>query len=241
MLAFDHRGQDSLFSAAIGQSESIPNPGSTDRRGDFEGRNPMRTVDDPSKGGQSLPWADLQQYDRELRVKEEAIDRLEGELKRLRAEHWVDPRTGLHTPAFFHSRLKEEVLRSERYRHFVSIVLLHVDSGPESTTRRLEDAFRVFAEEARAGAIRRTDICAVFRRRQIAIVLPEVDRAGAESAAQRHRALLPSPQHKLYHGVVCYPRDASTPERLLERLGEVSDVLARDTERRIDAGTQPIT
>lgn len=176
-----------------------------------------------------LDWPEIGRYDRLLRKGEERIFRLEREVRLLESEQMIDSATGLYTAAFFHERLKQEFVRSERYRHFLTVLLLHFDAGNGHSTQSIHHEIRSFAREILGGSARRSDILALYRKRQIAIILPEIDREDAETVSERYRSMFPCMKNRLYHGTIGYPEDATSLEGLLDRIGEESENLARDT------------
>lgn len=176
-----------------------------------------------------LDWPEIGRYDRLLRQGEERIYHLERKVRLLESEQMIDPATGLYTAAFFHERLKQEFVRSERYRHFLSVLLLHFDSGNGHSTQSIHQEIRLFGREVLDGSVRRSDVLALYRKRQVAIILPEIDREGAETVSERYRSMFPCFRDRLYHGTIGYPEDVTSLEALLDRLGEVSENLARET------------
>ena len=65
---------------------------------------------------------ELSLYDKRLRENEELIAKLQDDLSYLQNEVIFDPETRIYSPSYFHVRLQEEIVRSERYRHFLSLV-----------------------------------------------------------------------------------------------------------------------
>lgn len=181
-------------------------------------------------------WKELERYNRELREREETIYSLSEKLSdlkerlvRIEGDSIIDPRTELFSSAFFHTRLKEEVIRSERYRHFLSIILIHLDPDSTFSTQHVTEEIKSFGREVTDGLTRRTDILTHFRKRQIAVILPETDRGGAQFVADRYLTIFPTHNHRLKRGVISFPEDASNNEMLLMLLDELSNNLARGT------------
>ena len=69
-------------------------------------------------------FQELSIYDKRLREHEEQIAQLQDELQLLQHEVIYDQDTRIHSPSYFHVRLQEEIIRSERYRHFLSLILV---------------------------------------------------------------------------------------------------------------------
>jgi GGDEF domain-containing protein len=152
---------------------------------------------------------------------------LHGELERSKRDSIHDPVTSLFSPAYFHTRLQEEILRSERYRHFLSLILIHVDLKQGGDTDQLARALRQIGMEMISGLTRRTDIVALYRKRQIIIMLPETDTRGAELLVCRYETMFPNNGRRLYYSVLVYPKDASNIELVLNRLQNISTNLFR--------------
>src|SRR5688572_13867202 len=122
---------------------------------------------------------ELAVYNTRLREYEEQLVQLNDEVQRLRHETIHDPDTSLYSNVYFHNRLQEEIIRSERYRHFLSMILIHVELKNLHSTQELNRELRKIGMELMAGLARRTDIIALYRKRQMVIMLPETDPRGA--------------------------------------------------------------
>lgn len=173
---------------------------------------------------------ELAVYDQRLRESEEHIARLQDELQYLQNEAIYDPETRIHTPAYFHVRLQEEIVRSERYRHFLSLVLIHVSVKNNQSTQQISREIQKIGAELMAGLTRRIDVVALYRRRQMVIVLPETDPRGAQTLLMRYQAMFPNNGRRLNYSVLCYPNDASNLELVLTQLQERSEDLFRHAQ-----------
>ena len=158
---------------------------------------------------------------------EQYIRRLEQEMQRLQKEAIHDRETALFTSAYFHARLQEEIVRSERYRHFLSLVLVHLELNYSHSTHQLNQELGRLGHEMMTGMTRRSDTVALYRRQQMIIMLPETDGRGAAQLLERYRMTFPSNGRALTFSVVTFPRDASNLEMVLNRLQEASDDLYR--------------
>lgn len=173
----------------------------------------------------------LSLYNTELRQKDEQIYFLKQDLQRLEKDAIIDPRTELYSTAFFYARLKEEVARSERYRHFFSVVIAHVEPSPADSTGNVTQAIRVIGREIGMTLTRQTDIIATLGRTQLVILLTETDRSGADALLSRIKSLNDPRDRPVYYGVLAFPEDASNVEMVLAQLEEISNRLERNTLR----------
>lgn len=110
--------------------------------------------------------------------------------RRLRELASTDPLTGLANQRAFQERLTEEVSRSSRYGHPLSLVLLDLDRFKRVNDRhghQVGDA--VLAEVARrlAGLARTGDLAARVGGEEFACLLPDTDSDGALALAERIR------------------------------------------------------
>jgi GGDEF domain-containing protein len=170
----------------------------------------------------------LSEYQSKLQFCEQQIDTLQGELQRLRNESIHDEETHLFSSAYFYARLQEEILRSERYRHFFSLVLLHVDFNDNYSPPQITHELQRIGRELTLGLSRRTDIVAMYRKRQMILMLPETDPRGVTILLQRCQAMFPSNGSRLVCSALTYPNDASNIELVLNRLQELSEKMFRN-------------
>jgi GGDEF domain-containing protein len=177
--------------------------------------------------GEASLHPQLSDFQRRLRESEEIAIRLRGELEETRSDTIHDHDTALYSAAYFHTRLQEEILRSERYRHFLSLILVHVDLKDSSSTQQVTHALRQMGMELVSGLTRRTDIVALYRKRQMIVMLPETDVRGAKLLVHRYETMFPSNGRQLSYSVLSYPHDASNIELVLTRLQDMSENLFR--------------
>lgn len=170
---------------------------------------------------------ELAVYDKRLRESEEVSARLLDQIQQLQSESIFDPETRIHSPSYFHTRLQEEIGRSERYRHFLSLILVHISIKNNQSTHQVSREIRQVGAELMMGLTRRSDVVALYRRRQMIILLPETDPRGAETLVLRYQAMFPSNGRRLSYAVLNYPNDASNLEMALNRLQELSEDLFR--------------
>ncbi len=174
---------------------------------------------------QSQSSEELRQYDNLLRKQEESIFFLRRDLKRLQKETIVDPKTELFSSAYFHSSLRNEMLRSERYRHFMTLAVLHLVSRSQTSTNQLTRQIRRIGQQASASLIRRTDTLAEFGKGQVALILPETERTGAEIVIDRLGPIVRNDEYDFRFSILSYPEDASNVEMMLTRIENVAEEL----------------
>lgn len=177
--------------------------------------------------GEMPPAELLSDYERRVRESDEALLRLRSELDQSRGDSIHDFETALYSPAYFHTRLQEEILRSERYRHFLSLILVHVELKHGGSTTQTARTLRQIGAELMSGLTRRTDIIALYRKRQMIIMLPETDARGANLLVYRYEQMFPNNGRRLSYSVLTYPQDASNIELVLTRLQDISENLFR--------------
>jgi len=170
---------------------------------------------------------DLAFYNDRLKESEERIAHLEWENQQLQHDSIHDPQTSLYSSEYFHARLQEEIVRSERYRHFLSLVLVHVDLKNVYSTQQITEELKRVGQAITIGLSRRTDSVALYRRRQMIILLPETDQRGATCLIERYQAMFPANGRSLSYAVLTYPQDASNIELVLNRLQDLSENMFR--------------
>ncbi len=103
---------------------------------------------------------------------------------------YTDGMTDLHNYRYFELRLKEEVMRHNRTRAGLSLLILDVDHfknfndtlGHQAGDRVLRKLAGILKE-----TVRENDIVARYGGEEFAVILPAVDRAGAKILAERIR------------------------------------------------------
>ncbi|MCJ2051793.1 diguanylate cyclase [Methylobacterium sp. J-070] len=135
----------------------------------------------------SLTWL----LRRELGRREQAEARLLAANARLAAQATTDALTGLGNRRRFDEALAQEWDRAVRSRRPLSLILIDADcfKGFNDTYghQRGDEALRLIAGSIRAAANRASDLACRVGGEEFAVILPEIDSAGAEIVAERIR------------------------------------------------------
>jgi diguanylate cyclase (GGDEF)-like protein len=152
------------------------------------------------------------------------------ELKKLTI---TDSLTGLLNRRYLNERLKDEVARSERYDHKLSLLMLDIDGfkycndtlGHLFGDKTLKNISAAFLQ-----TVRSMDIVARYGGDEFMVILPETGEALAVDIAERLRSNVAQktvmPRHSdqglpsitTSIGIVCYPDHGKTMENLLENV-----------------------
>lgn len=146
--------------------------------------------------------------------------RAEEELRQLAIR---DGLTGLYNYRHFMKQLIEELYRSQRYSHPLSLLMIDIDDfkkyndihGHLEGDKLLVKMARIFTASTRA-----IDIVSRYGGEEFAIILPETTKARAYPVAEKLRK---SVQQVLPHGptisigLAAYPEDASNVEGLIQK------------------------
>jgi diguanylate cyclase (GGDEF)-like protein len=99
-----------------------------------------------------------------------------------------DPLTGFYNHRFLHERLGEEVVRSQRGRRSLSVLMLDVDDFKlvnDTFGHLFGDRVLTWTSELIRSTLRASDVPARYGGDEFAIILPETDADEARSAAER--------------------------------------------------------
>ena len=142
----------------------------------------------------------------------------------------TDPLSGLANRRAFDDLLDAEILRAQRYRHPVSLIILDLDSfkefndqwGHPAGDERLREIGNLLQEN-----VREPDIAARYGGEEFAVILPNTAKEGAMALAERLRIAAeagwpgenpthaPIPGYTISLGVATFPHDAETVYHLL--------------------------
>jgi diguanylate cyclase (GGDEF)-like protein len=159
---------------------------------------------------------------RELERREQAEAKLLAANVRLAAQATTDALTGLGNRRRFDDALAQEWDRAVRGRRSLSLILIDADcfKGFNDTYghQRGDEALRLIAGSIRAAANRASDTTCRIGGEEFAVILPEIDLAGAEVVAERIRTAVmgwATPHMAGPHGVLTVSCGvASVPEVL---------------------------
>jgi diguanylate cyclase (GGDEF)-like protein len=99
-----------------------------------------------------------------------------------------DPLTGFYNHRFLHERLGEEVVRSQRGRRPLSVLMLDLDDFKlvnDTFGHLFGDRVLVWCAELIRSTLRGSDIAARYGGDEFAVILPETDPDDARTAAER--------------------------------------------------------
>jgi diguanylate cyclase (GGDEF)-like protein len=102
------------------------------------------------------------------------------------ADH--DPLTGFYNHRFLHERLGEEVVRAQRSRHPLAVMMLDLDDFKlvnDTFGHLFGDRVLTWTAERIRGTLRAFDIAARYGGDEFAIILPDTDAEQAQRAAER--------------------------------------------------------
>ncbi len=143
----------------------------------------------------------------------------------------TDPLTGLFNRRYFDNYLKTEVSRARRFNHPLSLVMMDVDSfknyndklGHLNGDQLLKNLASILE-----GTIRCSDVVARYGGEEFCIILPEIEREGAQHFSERlrhtiydhpfkKREIQPSGRISVSLGTATFPTDAQMTHELLEK------------------------
>jgi len=112
-------------------------------------------------------------------------------------------------------RLKEEILRANRYRHYLSLVLVDPASTEGSNHLSLEGLGFMTGEQMR-GLVRTLDVVFAMNDGRVCAVLPETSENEAACMVKRLRQVM----HQHRFAIASYPADGSEENSLLRKAKE---------------------
>ncbi len=169
------------------------------------------------------------------------------ELKKLSI---TDSLTGLANRRYLHDRLKDELSRSERYGHRMSLLMMDLDGFKyynDTFGHSVGDKVLKNVTRAVLNSVRLSDIVSRYGGDEFLIILPETDKTLAIDIAERLRsdvaktAVLPedlpdtgSRTLTVSIGIVCYPEHSTTIEHLLEKVDKALYLAKSRGKNRIE-------
>jgi diguanylate cyclase (GGDEF)-like protein len=151
--------------------------------------------------------------------------------QRMEQNSITDGLTGLHNYRYFKKRLPAEVVRAQRYKHPISLILLDVDHfknyndtlGHPAGDRALKKIAQLILS-----SIRKSDIAVRYGGEEFCIILPEVEKEGAFIFAERLRGLIeghefpggdsqPGGRLTVSMGISSFPQDTIVMQDLIDK------------------------
>jgi DNA-binding NtrC family response regulator len=113
--------------------------------------------------------------------------------------------------SYFEGRVEEQCARAERSGEEFAVlrVNLQATAGGEISQESVDEAF--------AGALRASDMLALYAPDEYEVLLVDTFAQGAEAVSERLRAHLGKSGIRAHMGMALYPQDGSTPEALVAR------------------------
>lgn len=158
---------------------------------------------------------------------QERTRELEALVRQLQELAVTDYLTGLYSHRYFHDRLEEELVRAQRYRRPMALMLLDIDDfklvnerfGYSAGDEVLREVARRLRAECRA-----IDIPCRVGGEEIAIILPETYSTAGGHLAERVRAAMENEPFETVGRITCslgvagYPSDATDRDDLLTKV-----------------------
>jgi diguanylate cyclase (GGDEF)-like protein len=130
----------------------------------------------------------------ELKEAKEKAERLAGELReansRLKDLVFRDGLTGLYNHRYFQEILEKEILRSQRYHTFLSLVMFDIDffkKVNDTYGHPVGDLVLINIARTAEGAVRSSDVVSRYGGEEFVVILPETDQSGMKVFAERLR------------------------------------------------------
>lgn len=169
------------------------------------------------------------------------------ELKRiyvLERETITDPLLGIFNRRCLDRRMQEEVLRAQRYRFDLAVLMVDIDNFKQVNDtwgHQVGDLVLQHLTEILADALRQTDILARFGGEEFVVLLPHTPEPEANKLAERLRtAVEHTPLHRIPElrvtvsiGSACLWPDGDTAYSLLERADKAMYWAKREGRNRV--------
>lgn len=108
----------------------------------------------------------------------------------LEKENITDPLMQIYNRRYFQTKLDQEIKRSERYAHPLSLVMLDIDHFKKINDvhgHQIGDNVLIVLASILKLNVRKIDVVARYGGEEIAVILPETDKDGAYIAAEKIR------------------------------------------------------
>jgi len=132
----------------------------------------------------------IEELESEIAKRHEAENELRQSQKRYKELSITDDLTQLYNSRYFYTKLQEEISRSVRYKHPLSLLLIDIDDFKKLNDNygHLEgDKVLGMAGKAMQSCIRRTDSVYRYGGEEFTVILPETGHEGALNVAERIR------------------------------------------------------
>lgn len=153
------------------------------------------------------------------------VEKLQRDLQAARSAQEGIPKTydeGIFAEAYMRPRLREEICRAGRYRHYLSFLAVQLLPQSKESLKRSAGLAHDYAYRMR-DLLRATDILFLTKDGRLSIILPETSEAETARVIDRLQNLLDG-QVKMACAVASYPHDANHEAALI---AEASDRLDR--------------
>ncbi|HTJ42549.1 MAG TPA: sigma 54-interacting transcriptional regulator [Kofleriaceae bacterium] len=137
----------------------------------------------------------------------------------------------LADPDLFEQRLGAECDRAVRFHRPVAVVMLRLGGGPAEVDAAIDRLAR---------AARRMDLIAEWSEDEIAVMLPEADRAAGLEQARRMAAEARAAGAAVHLGVAAFPEDGAAPDELIAQ-ARAALRSARSSNAEVAAPPNPVT
>jgi hypothetical protein len=117
-----------------------------------------------------------------------------------------------------HSRLREEISRAGRYRHYLSLMVIDFPSSEAEEATGVKEQRFLFGKQIRS-ILRSTDIVFIMGDGRISVILPETTERESQYVMDRLRGDIRS-KDQITFGVASYPHDAGHEASLIQHANE---------------------
>ncbi|MGD2295263.1 MAG: GGDEF domain-containing protein, partial [Candidatus Aminicenantes bacterium] len=159
-----------------------------------------------------------------------------------------DALTGLYNHAYIKERLKQELYRSQRYRHTMSVLMIDIDnfkSINDSNSHPLGDRVLRTVSMLMQQNLRPSDIIGRYGGEEFFVILPQTSSENARLVAERIRRVIETHDFKLFPsknrsaavtlsiGICSYPDDGINSEDILACADESLYIAKKEGKNRV--------